>query len=1095
MKGCCLRWGRFAPMVLSLLVAASSLALWGEAARAQESSPEALTIYSDAANFQNNGEYELAVDEWEKFLKQFPKDPLAGKAQHYLGVCQLQLKKYDKSAEAFAAAIANHPKLETREDAYLNLGWSQYTLGKQGDAAQYAKAAASFDAMIKEFPKDKGKRTDQALFFLGESQYAVNKKAEAVAAYDQLVKDHAQSPLRCDALYALGVTQEELGQYPQAGQTYDLFLTDCATSGLITEVRMRKAETVLQAGLAAEAGNMAAEAKPLFAQAEKMFAEAAAVEKFALADHAIFRQAFGVLKQERFNDAGDLYARIPTEFASSGYVGEATVSAARCYYRGEKYDDARKWFQSVLDGGGDNVPEAAHWICRIDLRNGDAAKVADLAAKTLPNVPADNLYLVNLKIDQADALYELPDQRAESIALYLKIATDHPQNEQAPQALYNAAFATLDLKKFDDGLMHTAQFLTAYPEHKLVPDVKYVAAECNLLLNKNAEAEQAYRDLTASYANHAEIEQWQVRLGLCLYLQKKYQETVDALQPLVAGLKKPANIAEGQFLLGASQFYLKQNAPAVTALTASLAADPKWLKADETLLYLSRSQRDLEKLDEAIKSIKQLITDFPASRLLDQAHYRLAEYSYTNGDFKTAIVEHDAVLTNHADSAYAPYSYYGKGWAQLKDKDYKTAVESFTGLIDKHPEHMLVPDSHFARGMCQRQVGEHQAAIDDINVYLKSNPDMAQKANALYELGLAQTALKDYPAAAATFETLLTENPKYASADKVQYELAWSLKLQNKNDEAIAAFTKLVADHAASPLAAEANFHVGEKQYEDKQYAEAAKSYAAAQAKAGKSELGEKSTYKLGWSHYQQKQYDEALKQFSLQVAEQPQGPLSADGMFMKAESLFKLAKYDEALPAFTAAQTAIADNEKIPQTVKVLILLHGGQSAGQLKNWAESLKFLQTIPTTYPESELLPEAIYEIGWANQNLGNTDEALKSYEQTATKSRFEVGARARFMIGELLFEQKKYDDAIKEFKRVMFGYGGEQAPPEVKKWQAKAGYEAGRCAEVQIETANGAKRTDLINDAKASYGYVAEKHPNDALAAEAGKRLPELAKLQ
>jgi TolA-binding protein len=1103
MNGCNLRWGRRAPLLLSLFVAACSLALVGSSAMAQEeSSPEALTVYADAANFQNAGEFELSVDEWQKFLKQFPKDPLAGKAQHYLGVCQLQLKKYDKAAQAFEATIANHPKLEMREDAYLNLGWSQYTLAKQGNAAQYAKASATFAAMIKEFTKDKGKRTDQALYFLGEALYAQNKKPEAVAAYEQLVKEHEQSPMRCDALYALGVTHEELGQYPQAGQTYDVFLKDCGTSGFVTEVRMRKAETVLQAGLAAEAGNKTAEAKQAFAEAEKLFGEAAAVKDFALADHSIFRQAVCVEKQQRDNDAGDLYARIATEFASSGYATNATIAAAKCFYRGEKYDEARKWFQKSLDGGGDIVPEAAHWICRIDLRNGEPAKAADLAAKTLPSVPADNQYLVNLKMDQADALYELPAKRAEALALYLKIATDHAQHEQAPQALYNAAFATLDLKKFDDGLKHTAEFLKAYPTHKLAPDVKYVAAECNLLLDKHAEAEQAYRDLTANSADHAEIEQWQVRLGLSLYLQKKYQDTIDALKPLVGAFKKPVNIAEGQFLIGASQFYLKQYAPAAAALTASLAADAKWLKADETLLYLSRSQRELDKQDEAIKTIKKLIADFGQSRLLDQAHYRLAEYSYAKGDYKTAIAEHDVVLKDFADSAYAPYSFYGKGWAQLKNKDYKSAVVAFTGLVDKDPKHALIADTHFARGMCQRQVGAFKEAVDDINVYLKSNPDKAQKANALYELGLAQTALKDHAGAAASFSTLLKDNPKYASADKVKYELAWALKLQGKNDEALAAFAKLVADHANSPLAAEANFHVGEKQYEDKQYAEAAKSYAVAQSSAGKTELGEKSTYKLGWSNYQQKQYDEALKQFSLQAADYPQGPLAAEGVFMKAECLFKLDKFAEALPAFTAAQTAVANNEKIPPTVKAMILLHGGQSAGQLKQWPESLKFLEAIPANYPESDLVPEALYEIAWANQNLGKLDEALKLYEMAATKARPQtgvkpevLGARSRFMMGEVHFLQKNFDEAIKEFKRVMLGFRGEQADPEVKKWQAKAGYEAGRCADVQIQGANGEKRTEAIIEAKNAYGYVVEKHPTDDLVAEAKKRLAELDKLK
>src|SRR5258707_617011 len=73
---------------------------------AQEKSPavsseEARKSFADAATLQNNNAYDVAVEEWEKFLKNYAKDPLAPKAQHYLGVCQLQLKQYDKAAAAF----------------------------------------------------------------------------------------------------------------------------------------------------------------------------------------------------------------------------------------------------------------------------------------------------------------------------------------------------------------------------------------------------------------------------------------------------------------------------------------------------------------------------------------------------------------------------------------------------------------------------------------------------------------------------------------------------------------------------------------------------------------------------------------------------------------------------------------------------------------------------------------------------------------------------------------------------------------------------------------------------------------------------------
>ena len=67
-------------------------------------------------------------------------------------------------------------------------------------------------------------------------------------------------------------------------------------------------------------------------------------------------------------------------------------------------------------------------------------------------------------------------------------------------------------------------------------------------------------------------------------------------------------------------------------------------------------------------------------------------------------------------------------------------------------------------------------------------------------------------------------------------------------------------------------------------------------------------------------------------------------------------------------------------QPKPALALLHGGQSAAQLNNWSESLKWLTRLTDSYPKSPYAPEAIYEQAWALQNLGRPDEARGHFEK-------------------------------------------------------------------------------------------------------------------
>jgi hypothetical protein len=79
---------------------------------------------------------------------------------------------------------------------------------------------------------------------------------------------------------------------------------------------------------------------------------------------------------------------------------------------------------------------------------------------------------------------------------------------------------------------------------------------------------------------------------------------------------------------------------------------------------------------------------------------------------------------------------------------------------------------------------------------------------------------------------------------------------------------------------------------------------------------------------------------------------------------------------------------------------------------------------------------------------------------------------------------------------MYFFGGDRAAADVKVWQAKAGFEAGRCAEVLIQEANQpARRAERLQEAEKYYGYVVEKHPDSDVAKQAKKRLEALAKLR
>ncbi len=1045
---------------VALALVGASLAPAAEDAPPAKSPPAAVRQFRDSVAFQDRGVYDLAADEWGKFLKQFPQDPLAPKAQHYLGLCRLLLKQYDAATVAFQRVIDVYPQCELIDATYLNLGLTQYSIAQAGKPEAYDAAAATFAALAAKFPQSKS--LGEALYYRGESLYARGKKEEAAQTYAQLIDKARESPLRADGLYALGVTRQELGKQAEAGANYDQFMKEFPQHALRAEIMTRRGETFFS--------------QKQFAAAEQWFHTAAAAKDFKLADLATLREAASLFEQKKFAEAAARYVTIPDTFPQSTYRASAVLAAGNCYYLLGNLETAEKWLKAALSSGGDVGAEAAHWLARVYLKQNKPAEALQVIEQATPPAKATS-YAVPLLLDRADAVYDLDGRRGESIALYAALAKEHPQHAVAPQALYMAAFAALSQSDYQAAQASCERFFETYPKSPLAVDVKAVAAETALQLKAYARAEERYRELLETVPQHADANVWRVRRAVALSLDKKPAEVVAALTPLVAELKTPELVAQAQYLLGSALVELQQYEPAARALEASLAAGPTGKQADEVLLNLAAAQRQLGKSPEAIATLRKLMGEFPQSKLLDRACFRLGEYASAAGDFEAAAAAYRELLKTWPESPLAPHAQYGLAWIELAQKDYATAGKSLDALLTAYPQHPVAGKARYARAMVRQQTKDFAGASEDVAAFLTTNPAVSERLEALYVQGLCASGANDYAKAAEIFRSILTADPKFAGSDKVLYELAWALKSSGKPAEAFEAFSRLAQEHENSPWAGESLYHLGEHLYQAKDYAQAAARYQAAMAKAGKSELGEKSAHKLGWALYQQGQFDRAGQTFEAQVASYPQGELAVDARFMIAESLFGQKNYEAARAAYQQTLEHPPANKEF----QALACLHAGQALAQLKQWDQSATLLEKGLKDFPQSVYRPELLYESGWAQQNLNKPDEAMKRYEQVVAESNREVSARAHFMLGEIQLEKQDYKEAVRNFFKVAYGYGYPQSPDSMRTWQANSCYEAARCFEM----------LKMIDHAKKSYQEVLERYPQSDKAPLAKSRLQAL----
>ncbi len=1063
---------------------------YAPAAEAQQDDA-AMAAYADAANFQTGGAIDLAIQAWNQFLAEYPKHEMAPLALHYLGVCHMQSEQPDFQAavKAFSGALrtANY---ELREESLANCGWCLYAsagAGEQRDANQLKQAIQTFKLLREEFPESRF--IDRAIFCSGEAAFGLGQSKQAIDYYNELLSmpNIKNSPLRCDALYVRGIAYEGLDKFDDAFASYRQLIDSCQESELITDVHLRMGDVEIL--------------RQNFPQAieslEQAYQSSDADEDKA---YSLIRQAYALIQLDRPAEAAAKYEKLLDEFPQSSHAGSALLASAQSTFRSGDIDQAAKRFRRVLEGSNlAAATEAAHWLARIEIGKSRPGQAAKLLREQIER-GTDGPFAAELQLDLAEILSMDIKTGNAAMQLFEQVYRDNPAAPIASRALYNAAFSALQIGQSEHAHELATEFLQRFPDDQLKLDVQFIAAESLLVNRQYQQAAEQYKQLVKSTPeDNVQRPIWLLRTATALNAARRFDETVELVSAELDSITSADQQAEARQLIGRAQILAGRADQAIGSFRTSIETAPQWNGANESRLLLGQAQAAAGNNEQAVSTWSELIQSAPTSLDADQARYRIAQIESSSGNYDRAISLYQEILDSGAAAGIIPHAQYGIAWAKMQLGKYQPAIESLNRLVQEHQDHPLQVDARLARGICLRNLGQFDQAKEDLQGFLTSSPAGTNLGHALYELALIDQKNKAPQQAAEKLARLVSEVPDYPGMDKVLYELGWSLQESGQGTAAVERFEDLIANYPQTPLAADAAYYVGQDHYSAKRWKQAAERFSLA-ANSTDDSLSEKALYRLGWSQYRLGNYQQSEASFADLARLHPAGKLAFDALAMVAECRFKQGEFKQALEGYSQARKRIQDNDETSTSirddaarqVRELALLHGGQSAAQLKQWDTAIDWHNEHRTRFPTSNYLAQVFYETGFAYHQKGDTANAMRFYTQVADKYRSEVGARARFMIGEIHFGDQQIDKAISDFQRVMFGYGAEQAPAEIKNWQAKSGFEAGRCSEVLMNSAKTAQsRQKALNFSVDFYNYVIKKHADHELAAAARKRLEAL----
>ena len=1006
-----------------------------------QSSADAIEQYNLAARYQKLEQYDLALGEWQKLATDHADDPLAASGWHQAGVCQFQLGKYPDAIKSFQTYLQKFPKHELTEATLTNLGLASYNLAQasEGDAAKaaYRQAIEAFDRQRKEFPG--GKLAPQGDYYRAESYYALGDDQAAVAAYREWLEKHADHPLAPDVRLALSVALGDTGNSEQAIKSLESLLASKPEPTVAAEATLRLGDALSSAGR--------------FKEAAARFAEVLAANNPQTdLDYARTAHASALFNAGEYQQAAEAYQAL----------GD-TASAGKALYQAQNYAAAAEKLGQAYQASPADA-DLAHWWVRALLEAGSPQKALEAANQAVAKARSPELLLA-----QADAMYALDDQRLRSVSAYIAAAKE-AEGELAAEAHYLAAATALELGDWKVAKQQAQQVLDEQGDSSFAVDARLTLAEAQLQAGEAPQAVATFDELLKSADDQQRLA-WSVRKAWALSSAGDEAGVIATLQPLAA----EATTVDGQqalFLLGRANYRTENYPQAIESLAAVVAMSPPGDWSAEAKLITARSQAAAGDHAAAIATLTSLISDKPDATLLAQAYYRRGESNEQSGNIDAAVADYDQVVATEAKHPLAPYAGYRAARLLLNNNQAPAAAERFAKLAEQYPDHQLAREGLMGQASSLAEAGKHAEALEALEGLDASTPQVA------LARGISLAGLQKWDDAIATLKVATAAGDDFTDSDRAWYELGWAYREAKKPAEARQAFSTLATNLPESPLARDAMFRVGESYYEGGEYPPAAEWFAkSADGNMANPELHEKALHMLAWAQFKQGNQQEAANSFERQMQAYPTGSLAADAKWMRGESLFAAKEYDTALLAFSEAKT----EKPSADSLAPLGMLHAGQAAGQLKKWQEAVDWLKQDAQAYPDYAGRNEVDYELGWALSKLNKPQEALPLLQKVAEGDTTPLGARARFVVGELQFAAKEYEKAVRTFFQVAYGYGDRQAPAPYQTWQAESLFEAARCLE-QLDRSSAAKKL---------YAEVIERFPDHAKAELARKRLETL----
>ena len=360
--------------------------------------------YAFAFGLYQDKLYQLASDQFQKFIDQYPASAKHPDAIFLYAECRYAMGNYDEAISVLKSFAREFPRHKLRPDALFRLGEANFKLHHFADAIPF----------YKEIVESYG-QTDlagEASYWIGEAYFKTDDFASASKYYTISAEKYPANKLADYALYSLGWAAEQQKEYQKAIGYYQRLLDEKKQSDLLSTTAVRIGECYSKSGQFQKSIDYLVTAKASIADS---------TEK-AAADYCVAEDYYNL---QNFAKARALYEEFCKNYPLNPLVRTVTYSIGWTYLKTNEFAKAAAVFGDLATGTDDVAYNSLFRKAQSIRLSGDTKKALEIFNQVVSSRPngeyADNaLYesgMIHYEQKDYDAAISFFEQSDEEISI------------------------------------------------------------------------------------------------------------------------------------------------------------------------------------------------------------------------------------------------------------------------------------------------------------------------------------------------------------------------------------------------------------------------------------------------------------------------------------------------------------------------------------------------------------------------------------------------------------------------------------------------------------------------------------------------------